>query len=215
MFKQTISGATEKLLALLGKSSFFPKKAYLAGGTALALQLGHRISFDLDFYIPKKFNEVSLLKELKKIAPFEETDLAKLTILGNFPNVRFSIFYYEYPLIKPFVKYQNVNIASLEDISAMKIGAVSSRGTKRDFVDLFFLVKHGFSLNQMLVFYNDKYGNFANLYAHILRSLVYFDDADIDERELKMIIPCNWLEVKKYFQKEVPKILDEELRKIK
>lgn len=213
MLTKTLSRATKQLLALLGQDKFFQEKVYLAGGTALALQLGHRKSFDLDFYIGEKFNENEVLKKLKKIAPFQETDLSWQTILGNFPKVRFSIFYYEYPLIKPTKKLLNINLAGLEDIAGMKIGAISSRGTKRDFVDLYFLIKHGFSLRQILGFYDKKYRNLASLYPHILKSLVYFEDADNDEIKLKMIMPYKWQEVKDYFLQLVPKILDREIKK--
>lgn len=212
MFKQVLSKPTRKLLALLGKDKLF-KEPYLAGGTALALQMGHRLSFDLDFYTKTKFKEPLVLKKLKSIGSFTESNLEWQTILGDFPQVKFSIFYYEYPLIKPCLKYSNINIASLEDISAMKIGAISSRGTQRDFIDLYYLCTEKFSLQEILGFYNQKYGNLSNLYPHIIKSLNYFIDADNDNRQLTMLVPYNWDKIKKYFLTEVPKLLNKEVHR--
>lgn len=208
MFEQTISGNTKQLLAILGRNNFI-QTAYLAGGTALALQFGHRLSVDLDFFTKEKFDEQKSLQILKNIHDFQfhEEQLENQTIIGNFEGIRFSIFYYEYKIIKPFILYQGVNMVSPEDVAAMKIAAVSGRGVMRDFVDLFFLAKHGFSLQQMLEFYDMKYGNMKELYLHIMKSLLYFEDAENDERAMpKMLIPCEWKEVKDLFIREVPKL---------
>ena len=213
MFKKVISKPTTVILALLSKERFF-KKAYFAEGTALALQLGHRLSYDLDFYIKEKFNELALLEKLKKIADFQETTIDKQTILGDYPDVKFSIFYYKYPLLKKPKKFLGIDIVSIEDIGAMKIGAISGRGTKRDFIDIYFLIKKGFSLKQLLDFYDKKFDNLSNIYPHIMKSLLYFKDAEEDEMP-PMLKPCKWEKVKKYFLKETPKVLNAELRKIK
>src|SRR3989339_2248804 len=98
MFEETISKQSSKNLALLGSSKIL-NNAYLAGGTALALQLGHRISYDLDFFTQEEFDEQILLPEIKKIANFQLEKISWRTILGNFQGVKFSIFYYKYPLL--------------------------------------------------------------------------------------------------------------------
>jgi len=212
MFKQGLSQETLSTLALLGKEKFF-KRTYLAGGTALALQLGHRQSFDLDFYTQEKFNEDRLVKRLKKLGNFKETGIDWQTVLGDFPQVKFSIFYYEYPLIEKTKDFLGINIASLKDIAAMKLEAVAGRGTKRDFIDLYFLLCHKYSLKEMLIMYNKKYKNLKNLFPHLMKSLIYFEDAENEEMR-PMLKPCNWEEVKKYFLSQVPKVLDAELKKI-
>lgn len=213
MFKKVLSKPTANILALLSREKFF-KKVYLVGGTALALQLGHRLSYDLGFYIKEKFNEDFLLEKLKKIADFQETTIDKQTILGDFPQVKFSIFYYKYRLIKKPKKFSGIKIASIEDIGAMKIGAIAGRGTKRDFIDLYFLTKKNFSLKQLLNFYDKKFSNLSNIYSHIIKSLIYFEDAEEDEMP-PMLRPCIWKKVKEYFFKEVPKVLDQESKKLK
>lgn len=148
MFEQVLPGNTKAILALLEKSEII-QKAYLAGGTALALQLGHRISYDLDFFTQEE--------------------------------------------------------ADIRDIAAMKIGAVASRGTKRDFVDLYFICKETVSLPEAVQLYDKKYKNLAATGLHIMKSLVYFNDAEPDEMP-KMLRPCNWEEVKGFFEQEVKKI---------
>lgn len=199
MFTNTLSQNAAATLALLGKSSIL-KDAYLAGGTACALQLGHRISLDLDFFTEKEFDTEVILQQLEKLPHFKLDETAKWTILGSFPKVKFSYFYYRYPLIKKTSSFSQINIASLEDIAAMKIDAICSRGTKRDFIDLYFLAKK-FSLEKIFKFYDQKYGKLSNNIIHIMRSLDYFADAHLQDPP-KMLIPVSWEEVKKFFQKE-------------
>ena len=101
--------------------------------------------------------------------------------------------------------YLAVNIADLRDIAAMKIDAVSARGAKRDFIDLFYISKEGFTLEELLAIYDNKYGTLSSNLVHIQKSLVYFDDAEIDEMP-KMIKKANWVQIKNYFQNEVKKL---------
>lgn len=209
MFTKTLSKNAAGTLALLGESRIL-EDAYLAGGTACALQLGHRVSLDLDFFTEKEFNTDLVLKNLKKIPGFKLDETAKWTILGSFPKVKFSYFYYQYPLIKKTSVFSKVNIASLEDISVMKIAAISSRGTKRDFIDLYFLAKR-FSLEQIFKFYDQKFKNLSNNFFHIFRSIDYFNDAD-EQKSPKMLISVSWEEVKKFFQKEVIRLAKSRLK---
>lgn len=204
MFEQVLPGNTKAILALLEKSEII-QKAYLAGGTALSLQLGHRISYDLDFFTQEEFDEQMLLPEIKKISNFQLEKIAWRTILGKFKEVRFSIFYYKYPLLYVVKKFGMVKIADIRDIAAMKIGAVASRGTKRDFVDLYFICKEAVSLPEAIQLYDKKYKNLAATGLHIMKSLVYFNDAEPDEMP-RMLKPCKWEEVKGFFEQEIKKI---------
>lgn len=182
------------------------KKAYLAGGTALALQLGHRISEDLDFFIPQEFNELSLIIELKHLGNFIEDQQSWQTIIGEFERTKFSVFYYPYDIIDPFLTYEGLNILSKRDIAAMKIHAIEDRGTKRDFVDVFFLSKE-FPLEQMLEFYDQKYHCLDDHLFHIIKSLNYFSDADSTEDKTPQMlddIPWEktWIQIKNFFDRE-------------
>lgn len=205
MFEQVLPGNTKAILALLEKSEVI-QKAYLAGGTALALQLGHRISYDLDFFTQEEFDEQMLLPEIKKISDFQLEKIAWRTILGKFKDVKFSIFYYKYPLLYAAKKFGMVNITDVRDIAAMKIAAIASRGTKRDFVDLYFICRENISLPDAIGLYDKKYENLATTEMHIMKSLVYFEDAESDETP-KMLKEATWEKVKKYFEDEVKKLV--------
>lgn len=208
MFEQVLPGNTKVVLALLEKNEII-QRAYLAGGTALALQLGHRISYDLDFFTREVFDENALLPELGKISVFELEKIAWRTILGKFEGVRFSIFYYDYPLVCPAKKYGMINVVDARDVAAMKIAAIASRGAKRDFVDLYFICKEVMALEEAIELYDKKYKNLATTSMHVMKSLAYFDDAEGHEMP-HMLKPCKWEDVKKYFEKEVKRMVRRE-----
>lgn len=176
--------------------------AYLAGGTACALQIGHRISVDLDFFTPKEFNAKELARSLKNIGDFELDRQSWGTILGDFEKVKFSIFVYKYPVLFSFKPLFGINILDLRDIAAMKIDAISTRGIKRDFIDLYFICQRGIPLKEILSFYDRKYGTLASNIVHIQKSLVYFADAEASTMP-KMLKPCKWEDVKAYFANQV------------
>lgn len=209
MFTKTLSKNAAGTLALLGSSDIL-NKGYLAGGTACALQLGHRLSYDLDFFTETEFPTETTLKQLEQLPGFKLSETAKWTILGSFPKVKFSYFYYPYPLIGKTSVYSKINIASLEDVAAMKIAAICDRGTKRDFIDLYFLTRK-FSLEQIFGFYDKKYRKLANNLYHIIRSLGYFIDAD-PQKPPKMLISVSWEEVKKFFQDQTIKLARSKLK---
>lgn len=209
MFTNAISSHTADALALLGKSGIL-KDAYLAGGTACALHLGHRFSFDLDFFTNREFPAKVVMKQLEKLPEFKLQKTAKWTILGSFPQVKFSYFYYPYPLVGKTSKFANLHIASLSDIAAMKIAAICDRGTKRDFIDLYFIAKQKFSLDEVLDFYDKKYKKLTNNLYTILKSLRYFVDADSEDLP-EMIQKVSWDQVKEFFTSEVKRLAEEML----
>jgi len=204
VFEQVLPGDTKAILALLEKSGII-QKAYLAGGTALTLQLGHRISYDLDFFTQEEFDEQALLPEIEKISNFQLERLAWRTILGKFKDVKFSIFYYKYPLLYSAKKFGMINITDTRDIAAMKIAAIASRGTKRDFVDLYFICRETMSLLDVIRVYDEKYRNLAATEIHIMKSLIYFEDAEPDEMP-EMLKKASWEDIKKYFEGEIKKL---------
>lgn len=205
MFEQVLPGNTKAILALLEKSQVM-ERAYLAGGTALALQLGHRISYDLDFFTQEEFDEQIFLPEIEKISNFQLEQISWRTILGKFQDVKFSIFYYKYPLLYAAKRFGMINIIDIRDIAAMKIAAIASRGTKRDFVDLYFICKETVSLPDVIQLYDEKYKNLATTEMHIMKSLVYFADAEPEDMP-KMLNKADWEDIKKYFENEVKKLI--------
>ncbi len=211
MLTTVLSKGATNALALLGKNLVLPQKTYLAGGSALALQYGHRISVDFDFFTPTPFVGRDIVQKLNSIGSFKLQEAAeKNTLLGLFNNVKFSLFLYEYPLVASPVNYLGVNIASPADIAAMKLAAIMDRGTTKDFIDVYFLIKMGISLEQSFEYYNKKYKSLANNIYSIIKSLSYFDDADTKEMP-QMIKKISWEEVKKFFQKETVRLAEKYL----
>jgi len=203
----------KKRINLLKKLKFLSKYGfYLAGGTALALQIGHRTSMDFDFYTEKKFSLLKLQRLLEK--KFKEAIVlqkAEGTLIMKIDGVANSFFQYPYPLIFPPIKYQNFPpLASKEDIAAMKVIAISDRGTKRDFIDIYFLLKE-FSLEEIMNFVKKKYPNF-NIYVG-LRGLTYFVDAEKrQKRKLYLTHFVSWGKIKKFLIGEVKKYQKECLK---
>ena len=200
MFTKTLLPDTLRGIKLV---SDFPEiqKAYLAGGTALALQIGHRISIDLDFFTQNEFSKTQVLAKLSSLKDFVEEGTVKWTIWGKIGKTKFSIFYYKYPLLEKTRLFEGIQLASLADIAAMKIHAISDRGTRRDFIDTFFLSKK-YNLEEMLSFYQKKYGVLEDHLYSILRSLDYFEDAEKETQMPNMITDVDWEKIKDYFRNE-------------
>lgn len=185
---------------------------YLAGGTALALQVGHRSSEDLDFFTRKKdFSIVEVLKYLTE--PDWKTELAREgTIWTAYRGAKVSFI--AYPLFVPkelMLRYGNVAVLASRDIAVMKIVAISQRGRKRDFVDLYWYVLNGEPLIAVMRRLPEQYPSVAHDYHHILKALMYFADAEEDPMP-RMNFKADWEMIKKYFCSEVPKVAKELLR---
>ncbi|MEO0184336.1 MAG: nucleotidyl transferase AbiEii/AbiGii toxin family protein [candidate division WOR-3 bacterium] len=204
MFEKTLTKRAKENLVILGRTNIL-KDAYLAGGTAVALQLGHRISVDFDFFTPKNFIPKIFSAKLSRLGVFKEEQASKGTVMGDFREIRFSLFLYEYPLLFKPLKYHSLNVADIRDIAAMKIDAIATRGLKRDFVDLYFICKSGYELTEILNFYEKKYKNLASNLIHIQKSLVFFNDAESEIMPV-MIKSVSWEMVKEYFVIEVKKL---------
>ncbi len=130
---------------------------YLAGGTALAVQLGHRTSQDLDFYTKQPFDNIKLIKDFQKVFGKEvkEKIREKNTLYLKIKQTDLSFIIYPYKLIKPSIPYSSVSLASCEDIAAMKVESILGRGKKRDFVDIYFLIKQ-YGLEKIFFFQKKK-----------------------------------------------------------
>lgn len=202
---------TEKQKSVLELLDTIPliQDFYLAGGTALALFYGHRESIDFDFFKEESFvvDEVidTIIQKNNVKIKFKKPD----TLLLSINEISCSFFKYPYPLLKGTLKFKNCfNLASIEDIAAMKISAISTRGTKRDFIDLYFICNKDFSLQEIIKFYQKKFTVLNHELYHIYRSLIYFDDAESDPMP-NMFEKVEWKEVKEFFQKETKKLFNE------
>jgi predicted nucleotidyltransferase component of viral defense system len=181
---------------------------YLAGGTAIALQYGHRTSKDLDFYTPRHFKSLDIIEEFKKIFKEEvgQIERASDTLFFKIRQTDLSFFRYPYPLIKPFIPYLSVNLASPEDITAMKMEAIIERGKKRDFVDIYYSIKK-YGLEKILNFVKAKYPEAFNEY-NCLHALMYFKDAEVPQKDRKRIClyeNIEWKNIKAYIENEAKK----------
>jgi len=182
-----------RLFELLAGEPFI-KDFYLAGGTGLALYIGHRQSFDFDFFIPADFDTSQIINILTRIGRYERGNEEKNTINGILNGVRISFFGYRYDIIDDFRIFNNISLVGIRDIAAMKLEAIAGRGSKKDFIDLFFLLKR-YSLEEIFSFHTLKYGiGLSNQYHH-LKSLVYFSDAEAEAMPL-MVQPLLWDDVK-------------------
>lgn len=175
---------------------------YLAGGTALALQIGHRESYDLDLFGKLAIPHELVLESLTAFGDVVVTDRFDNVSRFEVNRIKVDLVRYRYNLLKPLLIVDNLRMAALEDIAAMKLYAIVARGVKRDFYDLYTLLAQ-FSLTEMISFAETKYPESIKL--HILRSLVYFDDAEDDENP-KMYQPLSWDEVKERIKHEVKKL---------
>jgi hypothetical protein len=207
MFVSVITSETKKAIDLLSNLQFI-RSFYLAGGTGCALHIGHRISEDLDFFSQTEFSQFEIQNTLKTQGRFLVDYSDTRTLTGRFEQTKISFFHYEYNLLEETSDFQNIKISSLKDIGCMKVDAISSRGSRRDFVDLYYILNDfDMSLKDFFVFFQDKYGRENYNLIHIMKSLVYFKDAD-EDAELKMLDQYSWKAVKDFFSKQIKNYKD-------
>jgi hypothetical protein len=205
VFVDALPTGTRANLALLAEAGL-SDPFYLAGGTAAALYLGHRISVDLDFFGPDPFDSSTLAGQLADLGQFHLDRIAPDTLLGDLKGVKISFFRYRYPLVTEPSLALGAKIASLQDIAAMKLDAVSRRGTKRDFVDLFFIAQSGLTMSEALTWYQRKYAGLDVNIVHVVKSLAYFADAELDPSP-QMLVSFSWDHIKRFFEKEARSLL--------
>lgn len=204
MFENIMSAERHSVLEELVKQSL-PQNFYLAGGTAAALYLGHRWSEDLDFFTEQEFDLFQLAGKLANIEGFVLTGQEPGTLHCLIKDVKVSFLYYPYPLLGKGQTYKHLQLAELKDIALMKLVALVQRGTRKDFVDLYFLDKEQVSFEEMLRLYPQKYPVGTYQPVVLLKSFGYFDDAEKEEMP-KMFRKVSWEEIKKHFlqrQKEL------------
>lgn len=205
LFKEAVEPVTLELLENLMLHDKL-KNFSLAGGTALALYYGHRISVDIDLFTEETFNEKEILKFLETKYNLVLKDMSQNYLLLEINNVRVDIITHQYSRLDEVAIDNGIRIASLKDISAMKLNAICNRGTKKDFWDLYFLLNQ-FSLNEMLNCFSEKYQN-RDL-SMVLKSLVYFEDANKMPPLLVMNKQLTWDKVKERISLEVRNYFNE------
>lgn len=194
MYTKTLPKKTNLLLKKIKDYEFLPS-FYLSGGTALALQLGHRESEDLDFFNQKSFEPLKIQQALEEIGQLEEVQIAEGTLNLYLKGVPLQFLYYPYQLLKSLIRWQGINLSSVLDIACTKLQTISSRGAKKDFIDLYVILKD-YSLKTLLLCMEKKYKGVDYNWPHILKSLVYFKEAERQPMP-KMHQKIEWEEVKK------------------
>lgn len=199
----------QKRIDILPLFKDFKNDFYLAGGTALALQLGHRDSIDFDFFSEKSFSTKELSQKVEQI--FQSHKITKiqeekdtLSFIIN-DAVKISFLSYPYRLVKQLLDEDNFSMASVGDIGAMKLSAITSRSVLKDYVDLYFIL-HQIKLEDLLNFAREKFPTID--INPILKSLVYFDDIQEEPILFKHNDNVSSESVKKYLSETVKKYLN-------
>ncbi len=186
------------LRAVLANETF--ESFNLVGRTALALQFGHRLSIDLDFFTTDLFDKELIKSELSDIGNWHIDSENKIGLRGALNGIKIDFVTYRYPLLEPIRIIDGIRMLSQADISAMKLSAVSNRGAKKDFYDMYFLLRrHSFA--QLCNWYKAKFQT-NNLFM-LLKSITYFDDAELTETPVLLADKVSWEVVKETILHEV------------
>ena len=187
--------------------AFLKEKFYLAGGTALSLQLGHRKSEDFDFFTREKFDEQRLLLQLKEKfgnRPVEILQQEWQTVDLAVDGIKLSFFYLPYPLLENTIDDADLRVASVSDIGCMKLTAITGRSVNKDFADLYYIFKQ-ISLSELLAKARQKMPELNENV--VLKSLVYFDELQIEPLEFLPGKEVGTEEIKKFMVAEVKKYM--------
>lgn len=192
--KAAVESRTLEVLMKL-QSEPFLTGFHLAGGTGLALHIGHRISVDLDLFTLEDFNCESLIEQIKTSYDFQVDYIDKNTVSGSIEGIKVDFLTHHYNILRPVTEEDGIRIYSMPDIAAMKINAISSNGTRsKDFVDLYYLFRY-FSIPDLLGFYEQKYKQQDSF--HAFKSLTYFEEVDLtDWPEILFEIKPTWETIK-------------------
>ncbi len=207
MYKEILPEKTRLVLSRLA-STMKKYDAILAGGTGLALRLGHRVSIDLDFFTSKEYRVESLLSDIRKTdLPFQIIREEEDTLIFLLGGIKTSIFRYDYPFLEKTGQLEGISVAGILDIASMKVIAVIQRGTKRDFADLYFILNK-VPFSRIASHMVRRFGPERLSPVHMGKSLVYFTDADSepDPEYMKGKDP-GWERVKAFFKDHVKQLV--------
>jgi predicted nucleotidyltransferase component of viral defense system len=198
----TVDPAT---LAILIKLMKMPecRQFNLVGGTALALQIGHRISIDLDLFTHEDYDSEKLIPTLQSLGNMDilvdKPPFLQLMLDG----LKVDFLKFPYDFVQAFVEIEGIRLVPIENIGVMKFMAIARRGSKKDFYDLYFLLER-YSLHEMIRHFEAKLPQ-VDLF-HIVKSLTYFEDAEPDA-DPNMLIEVSWPTVKKEIAQKVKSYL--------
>jgi hypothetical protein len=198
LFWNTISADMRAILTRFADTEI-GARFYLAGGTALSLQLGHRLSVDLDFFSPSEDIPTVRAQLEQALAPFQPTlaDSAWGNLVYLARGIRLGFYGYGHPLVAPLVQAESARLVSQEDIALMKLDALLARAMRKDFYDLYFITQN-IPLPRLYELAPQKYPSVRDFEAQTIKRLVYFENAEQDA-DPDLLQPLAWQDVKAYF----------------
>ncbi len=174
------------------------KNFHLVGGTALALQLGHRNSIDIDLFVQNDFNVDDIVNLLVTKYEIQEIFRRKNTIISLVNNIKTDFIKHAYPFILPPITEEGITFLSKEDIAAMKFHVIIQSGRRlKDFIDIYYLLQH-FSMQQMVEFFTTKYSYSNAMIA--MKAVNYFDEIDENIDPPKLLVPITLKQIKNRIQ---------------
>ncbi|WMN11297.1 nucleotidyl transferase AbiEii/AbiGii toxin family protein [Marivirga salinae] len=202
LYKESITNETLDLLKSLTSENLLTD-FFLVGGTALALQIGHRKSIDLDFFSSTAFDSNQIQNLLINKYQFQIDYQAENTILGYINDVKIDFISHQYPQLAKIENIEGLRLANIKDIGAMKLNAICNRGSKKDFVDIFLLMDT-FSLGELILFYQKKYNQTNSIM--VLKSILFFDDAELEPEPIYLSKQIVWEDIKEKITTEAKKL---------
>ena len=206
LFWNTITPTMRSIWAGFCKSDI-SREFYLAGGTALALQLGHRHSVDLDFFSPTQ-SDISSLTEPLKLAlndyPLQQVHNPWGNLILTVENVRVGFYSYGYKMVQPLLEADSFSLAGSKDIGLMKFDALLSRASRKDFYDIYAICQR-ISIKELLALAPKKYPDVRDFEIQATKRMVYFERAD-QETDLDLIEQVEWAAVKAWFEEQARQI---------
>jgi hypothetical protein len=204
-----LEGLTGKQIRVIGQigQSMQERGFYLAGGTALSIYYGHRISVDLDWFLPGPMGDALVLAEwIRGAGPNFITEQTGPGMLhGTIQGVRVTFLEYRYPLLLPLTKWEKLGISlvALDDLACMKLSAIAQRGQRKDFCDIYFLGMKHRPLQDLLTLYRRKFK--VKDISPVLYGLSYFDDVE-GEPMPHLLLKVQWKTIKKTIQNWVKEL---------
>lgn len=209
MHLETISPTCLRLVSDLANLDF-TEDFYLVGGTALALQIGHRTSIDLDFFSTQEFDPTSWRADFETIAEVKDLRSRKNNIIGSLNDVKVEYLHFAYPPRFPLVEWNGIKMINPTDIGLFKILAILGRNRKKDIIDLYFIDKYVQDIRQILKTFTEKYDEGD---VNLLKQLeILFDDEEVEKSSMPMMLmEVDWKQAYTHVKEKLTNAIIDEL----
>lgn len=192
-------GLLKRLMEMKEVSPF-----YLVGGTALALQIGHRVSIDLDLFTPEDYDKDMLIQALDEEFEFSIVSEENRMLISYVNQVKVDFVKMSYPILFPPLLVEGIRMLDIKDIAPMKLKAITQRGSKKDFFDLYYLLE-SMPLERILELFKKKFKQYEVF--HVIKSLGYFEDAEQYADPVVFDKTVSWEKVKSRVTKAVADLM--------